>query len=115
MDRLYVLGGADCAWIVAVAHWLLELRVKVLDQDGITLYQPLPDAQVIIAYTQSAHDPQASLQVLQKQYVIPSGHVLLNRRPRDQNDILSYDRVAWDTCLTDTFGSPMKRLLGSQA
>jgi hypothetical protein len=122
MDRLYLSGGADCAWIAAVAHWLLDLRVEIQDQDGTTIYRPdgtrsqhFPDAQVIITYTQVADEPHVPLQVVQKHYVIPSGHILLIRHPRDENDILSYGRVAWDTCLVDTFGTPMKLLLGSQA
>ncbi|KAM0185589.1 hypothetical protein ACHAPI_012095 [Fusarium lateritium] len=122
MDRFYLSGGADCAWIAAVAHWLLDLRVEIQDQDGTTLYRPdgtrsqlFPDAQVIIAYSQDDDEPHVSLQVTQKHYVIPSGHVIFVRHPSDENDILSYGRVAWDTCLVDTFGTPMKLLLGSQA
>ncbi|KAM0214094.1 hypothetical protein ACHAQI_003714 [Fusarium lateritium] len=122
MDRFYLSGGADCAWIAAVAHWLLDLRVEIQDQDGTTLYRPdgtrsqlFPDAQVIITYSQDDDEPHVSLQVTQKHYVIPSGHVIFVRHPSDENDILSYGRVAWDTCLVDTFGTPMKLLLGSQA
>ncbi|KAF5969139.1 hypothetical protein FBULB1_10392 [Fusarium bulbicola] len=29
LDRLFLSGGADCAWIASVAHWLLDLRVEV--------------------------------------------------------------------------------------
>ncbi|KAF5635269.1 uncharacterized protein FTJAE_6432 [Fusarium tjaetaba] len=34
LDRLFLSGGADCAWIAAVAHWLLDLRVEVQHQDA---------------------------------------------------------------------------------
>ncbi|KAH7168332.1 hypothetical protein DER46DRAFT_679623 [Fusarium sp. MPI-SDFR-AT-0072] len=40
VDRLFLSGGADCAWIAAVAHWLLDLRVEVQDQDGTMIYRP---------------------------------------------------------------------------
>ncbi|KAK2673918.1 hypothetical protein RAB80_011461 [Fusarium oxysporum f. sp. vasinfectum] len=40
LDRLFLSGGADCAWIAAVAHWLLDLRVEVQDQDGTIIYRP---------------------------------------------------------------------------
>lgn len=122
IDRLYLSGGADCAWIAAVAHWLLDLRVEILDQDGTTIYRPdgtrsqlFPDAQVIVAYTQGADEPHVPLQVLQKRYVIPSGHKLLVGHPSEEDYTLSYGRVSWDTCLVDTFGSQMELLLGSQA
>ncbi|KAI3583978.1 hypothetical protein IWW34DRAFT_901915 [Fusarium oxysporum f. sp. albedinis] len=40
LDRLFLSGGADCAWIATVAHWLLDLRVEVQDQDGTIIYRP---------------------------------------------------------------------------
>ncbi|KAH6962971.1 hypothetical protein DER45DRAFT_590836 [Fusarium avenaceum] len=122
MDRFHLSGGADCAWIAAVAHWLFCLRVEIQEEDGTTRYQPegsrselFPDAQVIIIYTRGADRLPLPLPVEQKQYIIPSNPLLLTTHERGEDCIMSYGRVGWHTCLVDTFGSPMKLLLTSQS
>ncbi|KAF5645181.1 hypothetical protein F52700_2381 [Fusarium sp. NRRL 52700] len=118
LDRLFLSGGADCAWIATVAHWLLDLRVEVQQQDGTVIYRPDStrsefslDAQVIITYHHG--DSSELLRVSRKHYVIPSGNVLINHH--QPQDIMSYGRLSWESCLVDTFGGPMRLLLGSQA
>ncbi|KAF4960777.1 hypothetical protein FGADI_720 [Fusarium gaditjirri] len=81
LNRVFVSGGPDCAWIAAVAHWLLDLRVEVRDQDGTIIYrpdgtrsEPSPDAQVIVTYYQEHLSEM--LRVSRKHYVIPSGKLL---------------------------------------
>ncbi|OAL43154.1 hypothetical protein IQ07DRAFT_524896, partial [Pyrenochaeta sp. DS3sAY3a] len=37
---IVIVGGPDCAWFAAVAHWLLELSVEILDSNGDVLYRP---------------------------------------------------------------------------
>ncbi|KAI6765623.1 hypothetical protein HG530_006693 [Fusarium avenaceum] len=122
MDRFHLSGGADCAWIAVVAHWLFCLRVEIQEEDGTTRYQPegsrselFPDAQVIIIYTRGADRLPLPLPVEQKQYIIPSGPLLLTTHERGEDCIMSYGRVGWHTCLVDTFGNPMKLLLTSQS
>ncbi|KAH7199421.1 hypothetical protein DER44DRAFT_871857 [Fusarium oxysporum] len=118
LDRLFLSGGMDCAWIAAVAYWLLDLRVEVQDQDGTIIYRPdgtqnrySPEAQVIITY-HLGHSSEI-LQVDRRHYVIPSGKALFNHL--QNQEIISYGRVPWESCLIDTFGSHMRLLLGSQA
>ncbi|KAG6995038.1 hypothetical protein FocnCong_v016533 [Fusarium oxysporum f. sp. conglutinans] len=118
LDRLFFSGGADCAWIAAVAHWLLDLRVEVQDQDGTIIYRPdgtrsksSLEAQVIITYYQG-HSSEI-LRVRRKHYVIPSGNMLIDFQ--SHRDTMSCGRVSWESCLVDTFGSPMRLLLGPQA
>lgn len=118
LDRLFLSGGADCAWIASVAHWLLDLRVEVQDQDGTIIYRPdgtrsesSLDSQVIITYYQG-HSSEL-LRVNGKHYAIPRGRLLI--KYSEHGDIMSFGRVSWGSCLVDTFGSPMRLLLGSQA
>ncbi|KAJ9421169.1 amino acid permease-domain-containing protein [Fusarium oxysporum] len=108
LDRLFL----------SVAHWLLDLRVEVQDQDGTIIYRPdgtrsesSLDSQVIITY-QQGHSREL-LRVSRKHSVIPTGKMLFNYT--QDEDIMSCGRVSWNSCLVDTFGSPMRLLLGSQA
>lgn len=117
LDRPFLAGGPDCAWIAAVGHWLLDLRVEIQDQDGHVLYRPgstqsgtAPDAQLIITYSSSE-----SLQIVRKHYVVSSGRTFIYSSTNRDDDLLSHGRVEWSTCLVDTFGSPMRPLLGGQA
>ncbi|KAF5557713.1 hypothetical protein FNAPI_5306 [Fusarium napiforme] len=118
LDRLFLSGGTDCAWIAAVAHWLLDLRVDVQEADGTIIYRPdgtrsesSPDAQVIITYHQGRSSEL--IQVDSRHYIIRSGEMLFEHA--QYQDIMSYGRVSWESCLVDTFGSPMKILLKDQA
>ncbi|KAF5663385.1 hypothetical protein FCIRC_11174 [Fusarium circinatum] len=117
LDRLFLSGGADCAWIATVAHWLLDLRVEVQQQDGTVIYRPdgtrsefSLDARVIITYHQG--DSSELVRVNRKHHVIPSGNILINHH--QPQDIMSYGRLSWESCLVDTFGGPMRLLLGPQ-
>ncbi|KAH8728827.1 hypothetical protein GQ44DRAFT_782693, partial [Phaeosphaeriaceae sp. PMI808] len=40
VDNISISGGANCAWIAAVGHWLLELQVEMQDATGNILYKP---------------------------------------------------------------------------
>ncbi|KAF5542061.1 hypothetical protein FMEXI_7665 [Fusarium mexicanum] len=121
LDRVFLSGGPDCAWIATVAHWLLDLRVEVQDQHGTIIYRPdgtrsesSPDAQIIITYCQE-HSNEI-LRVSRKHYVIPSGKLLFESLGTLSTlEFMSYGRVSWASCLVDTFGSPMRLLLGTQA
>ncbi|KAG4257940.1 hypothetical protein FPRO03_02895 [Fusarium proliferatum] len=118
LNRVFMSGGADCAWVAAVAHWLLDLRVEVQNQDGTIIYRPdgtrsnsSPDTQVIITYYQDLSSE--IVRVSRKHYVIPSGTMLFGHI--QIGHMMPYGRVSWENCLVDTFGSPMRLLLGSQA
>ncbi|KAF5700133.1 hypothetical protein FMUND_14438 [Fusarium mundagurra] len=118
LDRLLLSGGADCAWIAAVAHWLLDLRVEVQDQDGTIIYRPdgmrsksSLDSQVIITY--HGGPSIELLRVSGKYYAIHSGRLLFQYS--EHEDTMSCGRLPWESCLVDTFGDPMRMLLGFQA
>ncbi|CZR42758.1 uncharacterized protein FPRO_10061 [Fusarium proliferatum ET1] len=118
LDRLFVSGGAGCAWIASIAHWLLDLRVEVQDQNGTIIYRPdgtrsesSSDSQLIITYYRG-HSSEL-LRVNRKCYVIPTGEGLFGHS--EDTYIISCGRVSWETCLVDTFGGPMRFLLQTQA
>jgi hypothetical protein len=118
IERVFISGGADCAWLAAVAHWLLGLRVSVQDLTGNVVYRPgnltsasTHDDQVIICFDTT--ETRAST-LVSKSYFVPSGKILIERRGHD-SDILAHGRLDWSTCLCDAFGKNMELLLTSYA
>jgi len=121
ITKIHIAGGADCAWLAAVALWLLELSVQVQDPTGEIIYRPgttrttdADDAQVILRYDTG---PAETSSILQRSYFVPSGRMLLSRSLSafQEEEIISHERVKWKSCLIDTFGQPMKKLLRSRA
>lgn len=115
LESVQFLGGADCGWIAAFAHWLLDLSVEIRDPSGETVYRPaainsskLRDAQVLIIFGGSTTN---DLQLVRKTFVVPSGQSLLREQESTQGDMLSYGRVQWALILQDVFGKPFKIML----
>lgn len=115
LESVQFLGGADCGWIAAFAHWLLDLSVEIRDISGETLYRPaavnssaLRDAQVLVIFGGSTTN---DLQLVSKAFVVPGGQSLVRKQEFMQGDVLSYGRVQWDSLLQDVFGKPFKMML----
>ena len=118
LDKVQVVGGADCGWIAAFSVWLLDLTVEVRNESGQILYSSVPepdhprDPQVLIIYGTSTAD----IHLTGKTCVIPSGRLLIREDIVAESGIgstMSYGRVPWESILEDTFGVPMKSLLGA--
>ncbi|MCJ1251543.1 hypothetical protein MMC30_008778 [Trapelia coarctata] len=122
LDRVQLLGGADCGWIAAFSSWLLDVLVEVRDVSGQTLYRSGPedtrrveDAKVLVIYG----DPSITeLQIMKRCFVIPGGQLLVRdnlqqgiRQEALDGDLFSYGRVSWSSLLKDTFGKPMRDLI----
>ena len=119
IGMIHISGGADCAWLATVAHWLLGLRVAVQDATGNVVYRPgnlntdsTDDDQVIIWY--SAADSRTTSVLASKCYFVPSGRFLVQGREKE-SEVLSHGRLDWSTCLCDAFGRNMELLLTSHA
>ncbi|KAK4444582.1 hypothetical protein QBC34DRAFT_414886 [Podospora aff. communis PSN243] len=118
LDKLLLTGGSDCAWIATVSHWILGLSTEVQDGNANIIYRPgvhttdrpALGTQVVVLYDKSLS--QDSIELLSRCYVIRSGRDLFHT---SDADILCHGRVSWNTCLVDTFGRPMSRLLGPLA
>ena len=115
LESVQFLGGADCGWIAAFAHWLLDLSVEIRDTTGETLYRPATinsskrrDPQVVIIFGGST---TADLQLVGRIFVVPSGQSLVRGNESTQGDALSYGRVQWDCVIQDVFGAPFKAML----
>ncbi|CAH0051602.1 unnamed protein product [Clonostachys solani] len=119
LDRLYLTGGSECAWIAAVGYWLLDLCVEVQDVSGEVLYRldgslqlANNEARVVITYEA---EPSKRFQLARKCFVIPNGRSLFYDNAHQEEKVVSLGRVDWSTCCVDTFGKPMKDLLSKHA
>ena len=59
-DAAYIVvnGGSECAFIAALADWLLNLKVQVQNNNGITLFENTNagEAQVYVRYGETSSD-----------------------------------------------------------
>ncbi|KAL4933774.1 uncharacterized protein BDV17DRAFT_250478 [Aspergillus undulatus] len=112
-------GGPDCAWVAALAEWVLCLTVEVLDAEtGQCLYQKLGDARnetprVRILRT---FDVQSSMiQIKDKTCFLPTGADIL-RRSEGGERCFSGGRSTWDSILADSFpAGPLNLLFSPEA
>ncbi|KUL84317.1 hypothetical protein ZTR_07580 [Talaromyces verruculosus] len=109
-------GGLDCAWIAAMAEWMLSLGVEINDSSGNTLYRSKSLSSSEIAHV-IINIVRPSLQyssgLTHKTFLIPSGENVI-RHNSVQVELFSLRgtvrrSVPWTEILDATFGK--KRLL----
>ncbi|KAF2819499.1 hypothetical protein CC86DRAFT_129926 [Ophiobolus disseminans] len=102
-NSIVIVGGADCAWFAAVAHWLLQLSVEVVDSEGNAIYRPghsrrIPSGspQVTLCYE---HQSVSASTITTQRYFVPSGDKLIHRRIADGDidelAIITHGRLQW--------------------
>lgn len=104
VDHIVINGGTECAFVAALAHWLLNLKVLVRDSTGHIIYGDIKSAtswQVIVQFGEATSDP---LQVARKTYVLGNCREVFGRIP-DREDYQLIVRTPWDCCLSRVFGS----------
>ncbi|KAL5001567.1 hypothetical protein BDV10DRAFT_8672 [Aspergillus recurvatus] len=119
LERATFVGGADCAWIAAVAEWVLYLTVEVQDAEtGQRLYRkvdnPKQPAQVTILRT---FDTQYSIVRLRdKTCFLSSGSDIFHATTGIEEKVFAGGRSSWDSILADTFpADALRRLFSSEA
>lgn len=106
------VGGLDCAWLAALAEWVLSLDVSVVDSSGTVLYRSrlkvreLPQVTILIPEC-----PSKSLLSSQTS-IIPPGNSVSWLAPcsseEDQGGL--HRRSSRSSILRDTFGSSIDKL-----
>lgn len=111
-------GGLDCAWIAAMAEWILCLGVEINDGSGHTLYRSKSLSSSEIAHVIINIDGPLSNEysaLTHKTFFIPSGEDILRRTPaiNELFDLRSAVRrpVPWTDILAATFGEETLLLL----
>lgn len=108
-DHMVVIGGSECAFISAVAHWLLNLRVLVRNSAGRVIFDDVRKGaarQVVVQYGKATNEP---LQVAGTTYVLGNCREVFGRIPeRDEYNLVV--RTPWNGCLSRVFGTGFKTL-----
>jgi hypothetical protein len=106
-----VIGGANCSFIGAFAHWLLDLTVHVEDVSGAIIFQNTSNretAQVRIQYC-SLDRVSTDLHIASTTYILGDHNKMLVHTPFEDKFSLLI-RIPWDGCLERVFWSSIQRL-----
>ena len=102
-------GGSDCAWLAAVAEWILGLNVTIFSEHNSCTYRthPSPETnrQIIILRSSDREDKCSQRETSRLNLLdIPNGSPVLwagdSTSDHPRNKVSS-----WSTLLCDTFGS----------
>ena len=116
-DHLLITGGSECAFISAVAHWLLNITVIVRNSDGQVIFDTVKKGSaryIVLQYGEMTNEP---LQVASTTYVLGNCREVFGRVPNREEYHLTV-RTPWSCCLSRVFGthfttlSKMPHILG---
>ena len=115
-------GSIDCAWLGAVAEWLLSLRVEVLDASGTCLYRSqhkpheasYPQVTLIANSSRDTGSSLTTSLTKSRTHLIPDGRSLFGISSRYTYSPFFKGRSTWSGILHDTFGTFFDRLLEPQ-
>ena len=116
-------GGLDCAWLAALAEWVLSLDVGVFNASGLSLYRSrsgfgISPQVTIICAGRASTDPRAD-PLIRRAFIVSSGQAIRPTRtecdadPRPGN--FTNWRSSWSSILCDTFHGDADALLDSEA
>ena len=111
LKYIEVVGGANCTFIGAFAHWLLDLTVYVEDEEGATIYQNSSSreaAQVRVRY-RSLNAVSTELRIASTTYVLGNHNEMLLHNPWDE-ELSLLIRTSWNCCLERVFWNSTRRL-----
>ncbi|KAL9115232.1 MAG: hypothetical protein Q9227_001026 [Pyrenula ochraceoflavens] len=116
LDSITLASSADCAWLGAIAEWLLGLSV-ILEQESPpnafllgTYAAPNKQSQVRIIYTErQVYETDSESLVVQKAYKIRQISDVIRRQMRPRSTEL-YIRVPWTCILAAIFGEKPVRV-----
>ena len=112
-----LIGGPECGFIAAVAHWFFEIEVELRTSDG-TILQALSDtngkAQLTVIYENHPERQQALTSMVSSEtYAIHDLTSNLFRAGRTSETRIT-GRVPWKEALRGTFGKTFGQLLLKQ-
>lgn len=113
MEKVTIVGGADAGWLGAIAEWLLDLRVTILDTNSEVFHtnvNELEDTQVQIIYSYEQERPQ-DIQCIGKTYTLHDVSKLFSEEGRPPNAAVVSGRVEWKSALRSSFLSDFRRMM----
>ena len=117
-----VVGGADCAWVIAFADWLLTLRVLLHGRNGDLVYKNFDglnhEAQVSAYYAIDQSLIGTNLRKTGESYVLRSGvSQIVQQLSLDIGELVSFSvpamsmKVRWTEALSTSFNDEAVRRL----
>lgn len=110
VEQITVVGGVECAFAAAFAHWALRLQIQVKDVEGDLIFTSVLDdskAQVIFRYLSDPTKPSMELTGVVHHLNTPTNIFVHTDGPGLELII----RVPWSQCLRRTFGSSFDELI----
>lgn len=112
MEEMTVVGGAEAAFVAALAFWLFNFPTEVEDPQGNLVFTSAPDhesAQVKISYCLPQDSRTFSTH---STFVLGDLNELVASVPDSRMRNL-VSRIPWDRCLSRTFGTKFELLQAS--
>lgn len=111
---IQILGGPECSFIAAAAHWIFCLSVHVEDYKGTQVFSSSiatdmqrTSSQVHVQYMDDIQLPK--ILISHSTFILSDPKELLTYVPEDSLLCLRR-RVSWDRCLSYTFGQTFRDL-----
>lgn len=114
MQSVNLLGGADVGWLAAIADWLLDLRIQIIQQDGEVFYTNCESAKIVqvqVMYVGTSGTATNSIQTVGKTYYLDDISKLFQEEGRPPDAAVVSGRVAWRNLIGSTFLSDFKKLM----
>lgn len=115
LESVTIIGHADAGWLAAVAEWLFDLSIDVVDIEGALIYKNRVDegnVQLRIVFEQFNNPNKPILQTTGKTYRLDDATVLIRQEvPGTRVAAVVSGRLPWDKVLYSGFGSDFKRLM----
>lgn len=113
-DSITVLGGPECGFIAAVAHWVLGLQIYVEDIDGQHVFSSSvathsnqqTTTQVCVRFVDDAKD--CKLVVSRSTFVLRDPQAIFTTSAGAERLLSLRQRIPWSRCLQFVFGQKFK-------
>lgn len=115
LQTITVVGGPDGGVLAALAEWLLDLNVTIIDKEGTVIYSTCETGQthvhVILDRTETAGSH--ALKISSKTYFLSDASHLLHDTSVGNNKQWSMvsGRLDWNVYLSEAFGPDFKQLI----
>lgn len=111
MKSMVLKGNSECAFLAAIAHWLLDIRVVIQDTSGDIVFPrtgaDIDSYQLMIIYLEDMETSESVTRAGGAYYIENFDDVIAESRGYGYLG----GRVDWATALRDTFGSYATNLL----
>ncbi|MCJ1245671.1 hypothetical protein MMC30_002875 [Trapelia coarctata] len=104
VDNITVTGGGECAFFAALAYWLFDFKIEVIDNEGNLIFTSTPENVSVQLYVRYGHVRNDAIQVPSTTYVLGDCREVFDRNT-EEGDRVFIVRTPWDGCLRRTFGA----------